>query len=131
MRYSIIENSKVVNIAEADPDFAAASGWTENTGEGIGWILQGDGSFERPDPPPVKLGLLEIDKDRVTADATDAATVTLQSPEAVIFVVDDQVITVETVDNVAALEVTATAPGPILISAGKQSVMLVALEVTP
>lgn len=50
MRYSVIENGKVVNVVEADSDFAASRGWPENTGEGVGWIEQGDGTFTPPQP---------------------------------------------------------------------------------
>jgi hypothetical protein len=50
MRYAIIENGKVVNIAVATPEVAAEFGWIEcPEGVGIGWRFDGSGE---PLPPP-------------------------------------------------------------------------------
>ena len=49
MRYAVIENGKVVNIAAATPEFAASQGWVEcPDGVSIGWSF--DGGI--PVPPP-------------------------------------------------------------------------------
>ena len=48
MRYAIIENNVVVNVAEADADFAASQGWIEADDAGIGWLWDG----EKLTPPP-------------------------------------------------------------------------------
>ena len=49
MRYAIIENGKVVNIAAATAEFAASQGWIEcPDGVGIGWSFDGG----NPIPPP-------------------------------------------------------------------------------
>ena len=49
MRYAVIENGKVVNIAAATPEFAASQGWVEcPDGVSIGWSFDGG----TPVPPP-------------------------------------------------------------------------------
>ena len=49
MRYAIIENGKVVNIAAATAEFAASQGWIEcPDGVDIGWSFDGG----NPIPPP-------------------------------------------------------------------------------
>ena len=50
MRCAIIENDKVVNIAEADADFAAAMGWIVSDVVAIGDDYIG-GEFIKPLPP--------------------------------------------------------------------------------
>ena len=48
MRYAIVENNVVVNVAEAEPEFAASQGWIEAGDAGIGWLWDG----EKLTPPP-------------------------------------------------------------------------------
>lgn len=49
MRYAIIENGKVVNIAAATAEFAASQGWVEcPDGVDIGWSFDGGNLI----PPP-------------------------------------------------------------------------------
>lgn len=48
MRYAIIENDVVVNVAEAEPDFAASQDWIEAGEASIGWLWDG----EKLTPPP-------------------------------------------------------------------------------
>ncbi len=49
MKYAIIQNGKVANIAIATPEVAAEFGWIEcPEGVGIGWSFDGD----TPLPPP-------------------------------------------------------------------------------
>lgn len=52
MRYAIIEAGKVANIVEADAGFAAAQGWVEAGGAGIGWSYDGD-EFSPPAVAPL------------------------------------------------------------------------------
>ena len=53
MKYAIIENSVVVNIAIADPEYAQEQGWVELTGNaGIGWFYV-NGQFIEPAPQPL------------------------------------------------------------------------------
>lgn len=47
MRYAIIENGKVINIALATPEFATEQGWIEcPEGVGIGWMFNGQELLE-------------------------------------------------------------------------------------
>lgn len=48
MKYAIIQDGKIVNLAEAEPDFAAAQGWIEypdydanDQAISIGWSYDG------------------------------------------------------------------------------------------
>lgn len=50
-RFAIIENGKVVNVAEADAEFAAANGWIDAGPAGPGWNYDG-ATFTEPDPVP-------------------------------------------------------------------------------
>lgn len=54
MAYAIIENNIVINVVEAQAEFALVNGWVELQGEaGIGWSYI-DGVFvdTRPKPEP-------------------------------------------------------------------------------
>jgi hypothetical protein len=57
MRYAIIENGVVTNVAESDAEFAAAQGWVACPDEvGIGWAFDGVNTSpppERPTPEPL------------------------------------------------------------------------------
>jgi hypothetical protein len=51
MRYAIIENGAVANVATAAPDYAAQMGWVEAPPEvSPGWFY--DGAAFTPPPPP-------------------------------------------------------------------------------
>lgn len=51
MRYAVIENNVVVNIAIATPEVAAERGWLEcPDGVGIGWTFDGVGEALPPAP---------------------------------------------------------------------------------
>jgi hypothetical protein len=54
MKYAIIENGIVINVAEADAEFAAAQGWIECPNAGPGWTYA-NGVFTEPisDSKPV------------------------------------------------------------------------------
>ena len=47
-RYAIIEDNVVVNVAEAEAEFAATQGWIEAGDAGIGWLWDG----KQFSPPP-------------------------------------------------------------------------------
>jgi hypothetical protein len=50
MRYAIIKDGKVANIAVADPEYAQSQGWVEcSSGVDIGWVF--DGNTLLPPPP--------------------------------------------------------------------------------
>ena len=52
MNFAIIESGLVVNIAVADPSFAAAQGWIQlPANAGIGWQYE-NGTFLPPPPAP-------------------------------------------------------------------------------
>lgn len=53
MKYAIIENQTVVNVAVANPEFAQSQGWIEIVGNaGIGWGYI-NGQFIEPPPKPL------------------------------------------------------------------------------
>jgi len=86
-----------------------------------------------PDPPgpvPVRLGgVLNVDTWTLLADSTDVATVTYTSNDTVHFVADGLLYSVEPVDSIATLEISADAPGPIPVQVQDKQIMLTAVEV--
>ena len=48
-RFAIIKDGKVVNIAEAEADFAATQGWVDAGSAEIGDIYE-NGQFSKPEP---------------------------------------------------------------------------------
>jgi hypothetical protein len=52
MRYAIIENGVVINVAEADAEFAVQQGWVECPTAGPGWTYA-NGVFTAPPPAPI------------------------------------------------------------------------------
>lgn len=69
MRYAIIDDGRVANVALAeDPDFAAEQGWIEAPIEvAIGWLYT-DGEFAAPQHDPIPLDeLRDIILDRLAA----------------------------------------------------------------
>lgn len=53
-RFAIIEGGKVVNIAEAEADFAAEQGWVAVDDAQIGWNYNG-AIFTAPDPVSISV----------------------------------------------------------------------------
>ena len=85
-----------------------------------------------PDPPgpvPVRLGVLSVNTWTLLADSTDVATVTYTSNDTVHFVADGLLYSVEPVDSIATLEISADAPGPIPVQVQDKQIMLTAVEV--
>jgi hypothetical protein len=74
------------------------------------------------------LGILSHDKWAIAADGAEKITVTYTANEAVVYVVNDEPHIVEPVDQVATLEITADAPGPIRIDVRGQSLILAAVN---
>ena len=50
-RFAIIEGDLVINVVEADADFAKTQGWVEAPVAGIGWLWDGE---QLSPPPPVE-----------------------------------------------------------------------------
>lgn len=51
MRYAIVENGKIANVAVADSSFAQAQGWIEcPAGADIGWLIDEHGNASPPPP---------------------------------------------------------------------------------
>jgi len=84
-----------------------------------------------PEPLPVRLGVLSVDTWTLLADSADVATVTYTSNDTVHFVADGLLYSVEPVDSIATLEISADAPGPIPVQVQDKPIMLTAVEVTP
>ncbi|MDO9712462.1 hypothetical protein [Paracraurococcus lichenis] len=55
MRYAIIDSGRVVNVAEAEPDFAAARGWVASETAGPGWTFDGIGFAPPVEPTPKRV----------------------------------------------------------------------------
>lgn len=54
MKFLVIEDDRVVNIAYWDPEFPTSQGWVEAPeGVEVGWLVQEDGSFLAPPVEPV------------------------------------------------------------------------------
>ena len=53
MQYAIIENNIIVNVAEAEADYAAAQGWVPALDARIGDLWDGEVFVPAPPAPPV------------------------------------------------------------------------------
>jgi hypothetical protein len=80
---------------------------------------------------PVTLDVLETDTWTIPADGTTFATVTYTDDTTVCFSVNETIHAVEPVEQVATLEITADAPGPIRVEVKEKQLIITALEVTP
>ena len=130
MNYAIVENGIVVNIVVADAEFAASQGWVEiQNNAQIGWIYE-DGQFSQPPalPEPVELDILSTDVWTIPADSETVATVTYTDTDTVYFSVNETVHAVEPVEQIATLEITANAPGPIRVEVKAKQLIITAIE---
>ena len=93
-------------------------------------VLEERPAFTAP-PEPVTLDVLSVDTWQIDADIADVATVTYTSNDTVHFVADGLLYSVEPVDSMATLEISADAPGPIPVQVQDKQIMLTAVEVTP
>ena len=91
-------------------------------------VLEERPAFTAP-PEPVTLDVLSVDTWQIEADSTDVATVTYTSNDTVHFVADGLLYSVEPVDSIATLEISADAPGPIPVQVQDKQIMLTAVEV--
>jgi hypothetical protein len=131
MKAHVIENGKVVNTIVVDSlDFMP--NLVEATEGGIGWSYA-DGVFTPPDPVsvPVTLDVLETDAWTIPADGTTFATVTYTNDTTTYSSVNEITYAIEPVEQVATLEITADAPGPIRVEVKEKQLIITALEVTP
>jgi len=128
MRAHIIKNKIIVNtvvVDELGPDMIDAT-----LGGSIGWAYD-NGVFTEPEPEPIPviLDVLTTDTWTIPAGGETFATVTYTSDTTVYFAVESEIHTVEPVDQIATLEVTADATGPIRIDVQDQRLVIAALEV--
>ena len=131
MNYAIVENGIVVNIVVATADFAASQGWIEIQNEArIGWIYE-DGQFSQPPclPGTIELDILSTDVWTIPANSETVATVTYTDTDTVYFSVNETVHAVEPVEQIATLEITANAPGPIRVEVKAKQLIITAIEV--
>ena len=131
MRYAIIENGIVKNIAIASPELAASKGWRSITDDvAIGWWYE-DGEFSPAPEAPVEIELdvLSTDTWTILADGSNYATVTYTDQETVYFSINETVHAIEPIDYVATLEITADAPGPIRVEVKSKQLIITAIEV--
>lgn len=78
-----------------------------------------------------KLDVLTTDKWDIPADGETFATATYTDDTTVYFSVNENIHAVEPVEQVATLEITADAPGPIRVEVKDKQLIITALEVTP
>lgn len=129
MRYAILENNIVVNVAEANAPFN--ENWIDATGAKIGDTWTGTEFITpEPEPEPVVLDVLATDTWTIPADSTTFATVTYTDDTTVYFSVNEAVHAVEPVEQTATLEITADVPGPIRVEVKDKQLIITALEVT-
>lgn len=129
MKAHVIQDGMVINTIVVDSlDFLPNLISAENGG--IGWSYV-DGNLIAPDPvpQPVTLGVLTTDIWSIPADGTTFATVTYTSDTTVYFAVESTITVVDPVDQVATIEITADAPGPIRVDVQDKRLVIVALEV--
>ena len=80
MKYAIIENQVVINIALADPEYAQSQGWVEATGDvAVGWGYV-DGQFVPP--PPIDYSAQNKSQAQSLLQQTDwTCTVDITNPQ--------------------------------------------------
>jgi hypothetical protein len=129
MRYAILdENNKVTNIAKSDK--ALHDNWIDGTGAKIGDTWDGEQFITpEPEPEPVKLDVLSVDRWTIPADGTTEAVATYTSNDPVKFIIDGQVVTVDPVEQVCTLEISADAAGPIPVQVKDKQFVIVAEDV--
>jgi hypothetical protein len=129
-RYAIINDSNIViNIAVADGPLS--DNWIPGECAKRGDTWDGENFITpEPEPEPVVLDILSTDTYNIPADGETFATVTYTSNNAeVVFSVDGDTYEVETVDQIATLEITADSPGSISITIFDKSLTIIATEV--
>jgi hypothetical protein len=125
MKYAIIENGKVTNIAVADTPLA--ENWIPANGAKIGDTWDGENFITpEPEPAPVALGVLKTDVWVIPADGATFATITFTSNDPVYFIVNDDPHLVIPVDQIATLEITADAPGSIRVEVQDKQLVITA-----
>jgi len=109
----------------------------EITENGIVYVVTGDypdgryiKTIKNKGTVPVALNVLSHDKWSIMADSTSIITLTYTANEAVCFVVNDDIYVVEPIDQIATLEITADAVGPIRVEVRGQTLILAATEVS-
>jgi hypothetical protein len=134
MKTHLVKNGVVVNtiVATVEEAQAAFPGYTciDGTIGGIGWELDGTELIApEPEPIPVALGIMATGAWSIPADGETFATVTYTSNDTVYFAVENEIHAIDPVDQIATLEITADAPGPIRIDVKDQRLVIAALEV--
>lgn len=127
MRYAIIENNVVVNVAESEEPFTEE--WILSDTANIGDTWDG---LEFITPPKINQTILDIlltDIWTIPADSATVATVTYTDTDTVYFSINETVHAVDPIDYVATLEITADAPGPIRVEVKDKQLIITAIEV--
>lgn len=87
MQYAIVENNIIVNVAEAEADYAAAQGWVPALDSRIGDLWDGEVFVPAPPAPPVVPPSVTMRQARLALlgagllDDIDAAINALPSPQ--------------------------------------------------
>lgn len=129
-RYAVVEGSVVANVVVSEE--ALAENWVQSDTAKRGDTWDGANfTTTEPEPEPVVLDILSTDTWTIPADGTTFATVTYTDDTTVYFSVNETIHAVEPVEQVATLEITADAPGPIRVEVKTKQLIIVALEATP
>lgn len=129
-RYAVVEGSVVANVVVSEE--ALAENWVQSDTAKRGDTWDGANfTTPEPEPEPVVLDILSTDTWTIPADGTTFATVTYTDDTTVYFSVNETIHAVEPVEQVATLEITADAPGPIRVEVKTKQLIIVALEATP
>ena len=129
MRYAIIENNVVVNVAESEEPFTDE--WILSDTANIGDTWDGLEFITPPKINQTTLDILSTDVWTIPADSETVATVTYTDTDTVYFSVNETVHAVDPIDYVATLEITANAPGPIRVEVKDKQLIITAIEVQP
>ena len=124
MRYIIVTNGKISNVAVSDE--ALAENWYASKTGNVGDLYDTDTDTITKVASIPTLNILEVSQWTIPADGVTPSVLTYTSDSTVNFVVDGEVIAVDPVDYVATLEVAADAQGAIQIQVRDRQILIVA-----
>lgn len=128
---TIKSNTHTIETVDYKPDDWAGMWYSYDEG----WFLNEFGVAQKAAKEAqalfnsITFDVLSTDTWTISADGTTYATVTYTDTDTVYFSVNETVHAVEPVDDVATLEITAAAPGPIRVEVKAKQLIITAIEV--